>query len=253
MADNVAITAGSGTTIAADDVSSVYYQRVKVDLGGDGAASPLVRGQQADANSMPVTLSTEQAAFLDGIETKLDTVNTNLGTIDGRVDGLEAQLTTIAGYVDGLEALARAGYAASATFTPAASSHVAGDANGAAAEFALAAPSACVFMITSVSLEIDGGTAEATGWILYLYNVTPPSAYADDAAWDLPSGDRASFLARIPLGTAVDLGSTQWIATHGVNVTVKLSGTSVFGYLVNDTTLTPAAVAHKVTIAGVAL
>lgn len=30
MADNVAITAGSGTTIATDDVSSVHYQRVKL-------------------------------------------------------------------------------------------------------------------------------------------------------------------------------------------------------------------------------
>lgn len=30
MADNVAITAGSGTTIATDDVSNVHYQRVKL-------------------------------------------------------------------------------------------------------------------------------------------------------------------------------------------------------------------------------
>lgn len=30
MADNVAITAGSGTTIATDDVSAVHYQRVKL-------------------------------------------------------------------------------------------------------------------------------------------------------------------------------------------------------------------------------
>ena len=64
MADNVAITAGSGTNIAADDVASVFYQRIKVDLGGDGAASPLVRGQQSTANSMPVALSTEQETRL---------------------------------------------------------------------------------------------------------------------------------------------------------------------------------------------
>lgn len=30
MADNVAITAGSGTTIATDDISTVHYQRVKL-------------------------------------------------------------------------------------------------------------------------------------------------------------------------------------------------------------------------------
>jgi hypothetical protein len=39
MADNVAITAGSGTTIAADDISSVMYQRVKLSLGADGVAN----------------------------------------------------------------------------------------------------------------------------------------------------------------------------------------------------------------------
>lgn len=39
MADNVPITAGSGTIIAADDVSGVEYQRVKVTLGADGVAA----------------------------------------------------------------------------------------------------------------------------------------------------------------------------------------------------------------------
>jgi len=41
MADNVAITAGSGTAIAADDVSGVMYQKVKLDLGGDGVSDPV--------------------------------------------------------------------------------------------------------------------------------------------------------------------------------------------------------------------
>lgn len=42
MADNVAITAGAGTSIAADDVSSVYFQKIKLDVGGDGATVPAV-------------------------------------------------------------------------------------------------------------------------------------------------------------------------------------------------------------------
>lgn len=39
MADNVAITPGSGATIAADEISSVLYQRVKVTHGADGTAT----------------------------------------------------------------------------------------------------------------------------------------------------------------------------------------------------------------------
>lgn len=39
MADNVSITSGSGTSIAADDISSVFYQRVKLSVGADGSAT----------------------------------------------------------------------------------------------------------------------------------------------------------------------------------------------------------------------
>lgn len=39
MADNVDITPGSGATVAADLISSVLYQRVKVTQGADGTAT----------------------------------------------------------------------------------------------------------------------------------------------------------------------------------------------------------------------
>lgn len=142
---------------------------------------------------------------------------------------------------------------ASATFTPAASAHAAGDVVGAAAEFALAANSGGHLMITTASIMIEGGNAEATAWRLYLYGVTPPSALADDAVFDLPNGDRASFLGYVDLGTAADLGSTQWAEVTQLNKHVKLTGTSLFGYLVCLSALTPAAVAHNVTLRAVAL
>ncbi len=41
MADNVAITAGSGTSIATDDVAGVHYQKVKLRGGADDAAARL--------------------------------------------------------------------------------------------------------------------------------------------------------------------------------------------------------------------
>jgi hypothetical protein len=63
MSDNVAITAGSGTSIAADDVSSVYYQKIKLDAGGDGVSVPIVAGQQLAAASVPVILASDQTAL----------------------------------------------------------------------------------------------------------------------------------------------------------------------------------------------
>jgi hypothetical protein len=97
-------------------------------LTSGGVRVPL----RADASGnlvLAATIDTTNLALhadVDGLETavastntKLDTVNTNLGTIDGRVDGLETavtstntkldtvntNLTTIDGRVDGLEAL----------------------------------------------------------------------------------------------------------------------------------------------------
>lgn len=146
-----------------------------------------------------------------------------------------------------------AAFSGSATFTPAAASHTAGDVNGTAQEFVLrdrdgAAPIAGSHLkIITASLTILGATIETTAWTLHLYGVTPPSALADDAVFDLPSGDRASYLGSIAIAQIVDLGSTLWIEGNPGKL-MKLSGTSVFGYLVNGTTLTPAAVAHTVTL-----
>lgn len=39
MADGVAITAGSGTSIATDEVGGAHYQRIKRSVGADGAAT----------------------------------------------------------------------------------------------------------------------------------------------------------------------------------------------------------------------
>lgn len=60
MVDNVAITAGTGTTIAADDISSVLYQRVKIGLGADGAATDWGIGQTTASASAPVTLASDR-------------------------------------------------------------------------------------------------------------------------------------------------------------------------------------------------
>lgn len=52
MADNVTLNAGSGgDTFAADDISGVKYQRVKLVHGADGAND----GDVASSNPLPIT------------------------------------------------------------------------------------------------------------------------------------------------------------------------------------------------------
>lgn len=63
MADNIAITPGTGATVATDDVGGVQYQRVKVNYGADGAAADV-----SAATPMPVQLGdgTTSASILAG-------------------------------------------------------------------------------------------------------------------------------------------------------------------------------------------
>lgn len=67
MAENVAITAGSGTTVATDEVTIngalVQVQRVKIALGADNTYSgDLGPGQTTMANSLPVAIASNQTA-----------------------------------------------------------------------------------------------------------------------------------------------------------------------------------------------
>lgn len=52
MADNVNITEGSGTVIAADEVAGAKYQRVKIAWGADGTA-----GETTTTNGFPVQMA----------------------------------------------------------------------------------------------------------------------------------------------------------------------------------------------------
>lgn len=121
--------------------------------------------------------------------------------------------------------------------------YTAGDVVGGALTFTSMGSSAGRIMITTDQLELDLTAIPAgmTSFTLYLYNVTPPSALADNAPWDLPSGDRASYLGFVTMGSPVDLGSTCYVETNIINKQLKLAGTSLFGYLVTTAGYTPAA------------
>lgn len=57
MADNVSVTAGSGTSIATDLISGVHYQRMKLTFGVDGAATDVSAADPlpVDVGTVPVT------------------------------------------------------------------------------------------------------------------------------------------------------------------------------------------------------
>ncbi len=74
MADNVAITAGAGTSIATDDIGGVQYQRTKLSWGQDGvavdasASDPLpVTAPAAARSTHSIANSTQTDAIMSGL------------------------------------------------------------------------------------------------------------------------------------------------------------------------------------------
>lgn len=86
MADNVTITEGSGTQIAADDVGGVKYQRIKVATGEDGTANDV-------SSSNPLPTQIIQGDTSQAIEVEDETV----GLLKILVDLLYSNAITDAG------------------------------------------------------------------------------------------------------------------------------------------------------------
>lgn len=108
MADNVGYTPGTGATIAADDLSGVLYQRVKISEGADGSATDV-----SAANPMPVSVpgavsatimslttaatGTNYTAFSSQTCNALDIVNTSSVAIEYRRGGTGNAMTILSG------------------------------------------------------------------------------------------------------------------------------------------------------------
>lgn len=103
MADNVAITAGAGTSIATDDITGAHYQKVKIALGQDGTLDGLLDpGQTTLANSLPVAIASDQTAIpvtdnsgsltIDG-SVALTATEVHVGEVGGNSDIVDVTLS----------------------------------------------------------------------------------------------------------------------------------------------------------------
>lgn len=109
-------------------------------------------------------------------------------------------------------------------------------------------------LITSATLEIDDTAVISgeTSYNLYIYSSAPGSNLADNAAFDIPSGDRAVLLGKISLGSPVDEGSTLYVQSDGINKQITVpAGDVLSAYLVTVGGYTPpSARPYKVRIKG---
>ena len=256
----------AGGTIAAPAVVPVEYtvsaqqeKLVALETAGNATLANILLatdGMEALETAGNATLANILLAA-DGMEALETAGNATLANILLATDGLEtliaatnALLTTANGFVIGgitPVSLAPAAMRAQvSTARPAnVTAYTAGDVVGGAISFPSMGLVGGHIMLTSVDVRMDIAALPSgmTNLRLYLYTATPPSALADNAVWDLPAGDRTSFIGYIDLGTPVDLGSTLFAQVDAINKQCKLGAaqTALYGYLVTTTEFTPAA------------
>lgn len=211
-------------TVPASDTASSgvngRLQRLAQRLTSLIALLPTSVGGKTGALSLSVVSATDDLSL-----TKLDTINT---TLTGGLAGLGYKSTI------------------SVTRPSNTTAYTAGDVVGATAAtitFTSIGIASSHLLVTSATLlwETTAVIAGMSSFRLHLYDVTPPSALADNAVWDLPAGDRSSYLGYIDMGIPVDFGSSLYQQTDNVNKQIRLgASTSVFGYLVSNSAYTPA-------------
>jgi hypothetical protein len=92
------------------------------------------------------------------------------------------------------------------------------------------------------SLRVDVGTVPAGyGQMrLHLYD-SAPAAIADNAAYNLPSGDRAKYLGYLTLGTPIDLGDTLFSEDDFLRKQIVATSSSIFAIAQTLSAFTPTA------------
>lgn len=122
--------------------------------------------------------------------------------------------------------------------------------------FAAIGPAGGRTKIVTATLEIDSNSIPSgSGPLrLHLYS-SAPTAIADNAAFDLPSGDRAKYVGWIDLPLPTLLGSTAF--SQNINDRTELplaaGSSTLYGILQTTTAFTPvASVVRKITLSAVA-
>lgn len=89
MADNVAITPGSGAIAAADDIGGVLYQRVKVSHGADGSAT-----DTSVSNPLPIAAYGELIEAIEAMRMAVHALTRTIGlvTVDPATGRLRAEV-----------------------------------------------------------------------------------------------------------------------------------------------------------------
>jgi hypothetical protein len=211
----VVITPGVGATIAADDVSSVFYQRIKLDGGGDGVAAPIL-GDSTNGLDVDVTRVGAGENFI--------------GAVGGKVALISASITRPSDTT---------AYAAGDAATNSTTAPVVSTFTGAAR---VAAGSGTIVAATLID---SANQATKGNFELWLFDTTA-TPDNDNAVFTPTDAECLTLVGVIPFGAAIvgdatsGAGGNAVYPVQGLGMPFKLpSGSDLFGLLVVRNAYTP--------------
>jgi hypothetical protein len=246
MADTVAITAGTGTTIGTDEVTIggtlQHVQRVKLVDGADGGTGLIggdaTNGLDVDVTRViPGTGATALGKAEDTAHTDGDTGVLILGvrnhttgsTTDGDYSAISVSSTGDLHTFDHRDTLRIA--VTSGGLTTATTAYTAGDQVGTQFTFANAA-------------RVSGGTGRVVGCVLMdetdiigpydlVLSRASMTLAADNAAYAVSDGDAANVIGIIQMAGSFDIGNNRIAQAFNLSIPYDCSGgTSLFGGLI---------------------
>lgn len=241
MADNVAITAGSGTTIATDDVAGVHYQRVKLVNGTldatDAIGGDATNGLDVDVTRViPGTSAThlgkaEDAAHADG-DTGVLMLGVRNYTGAGSDGDYSALSTTSTGELrtyahrDLLRIAVNSG-----GLTTSVTAYTAGDQVGTQFTLANAArASGGTGTIVGVTLT---SAADIIGAYDVVFTRSSITLASDNAAYAISDSDALAVVGLVQLAGAFDIGNNRIAQAFNLAIPYDCSGgTSLYAGLI---------------------
>lgn len=261
MANNVAITAGAGTSVATDDVGGVHYQVVKLATGIEDSDERLGHNEDVahatgDAGIMALAVRADTAAatgadgdyvplLVDSTgrlwvqNAALDAIKTAVEVIDNAISGSEMQVDIVSGTValsgeDHIGQLGGHTVVIKPTVTISTSAYAVGD--SLAGEITLTSAmrtSGGSGVLTDIVLTDDD--AEGSSMTVLIFDADPASTSGANDAFAWGAGDQAKLIGVVQIATGdwITLDSAKIVQKTGLGIGVKAVGSAnLFAHII---------------------
>jgi hypothetical protein len=225
MADNVAITAGAGTSIATDDVSGVHFQKMKLYASTDGTEAALSFAEDAqhttaDHGLMALAVRTDTPANKSGTDGDYEPLQVSGGGLWVKPLGRLVQVQT------DVTLPTSSGYGAGDAISDSTSAPTSGGFTLTSA--ARASGGAGIIMAMNIALSSDP-TTRLSGEI-FLFN-TSVTAINDNAAFVVSDTEIKTCVGVVPF-SCFDAGNNQYASVTGLNIPFVCSGSANLRFLI---------------------